>query len=178
MRSLYKLPLRLKSLFRRTRVERELDDELRFHFEELIGENLAKGMTPEEARCTALREVGGMEQIKEECRDMRRVNFIECLIRDIRYGLRMLVKNPSLTIIAVLTLALGIAANTTIFSAVSAVLLRKPAVKDPDRLRYRLKTQWADRTSSGIRLPISSPGRARTTSSRTWPQPRPVGHSR
>jgi hypothetical protein len=92
MRSLYKLPLRLKSLFRRTRVERELDDELRFHLEQSIPENVAKWMTPEEASCTALCELGGMEQSKEECRD-----YIENFTQDLHYGLRMLAKNPGFT---------------------------------------------------------------------------------
>jgi len=72
MRWFYKLPLRLRSLFRRSRVEKELTDELRFHLEKLMEEKVGKGMTPEEARYAALRELGGVEQIKEECRDMRR----------------------------------------------------------------------------------------------------------
>jgi hypothetical protein len=77
MRWLYKLPLRLRSLFRKSRVEQELSDELRFHLEKLIEEKVAKGMTAEEVRYAALRELGGLEQIKEECRDTRRVNYIE-----------------------------------------------------------------------------------------------------
>jgi hypothetical protein len=72
MRWFYKLPLRLRSLFRRSRVEQELSEELGFHLEKLIEENAGKGMTLEEARYAALRELGGVEQIKEECRDMRR----------------------------------------------------------------------------------------------------------
>jgi hypothetical protein len=77
MRWFYKLPLRLRSLFRKNNVEQELSDELRFHLEKLIEEKVGRGMAPGEARYAALRELGGVEQIKEECRDMRRVNYIE-----------------------------------------------------------------------------------------------------
>jgi MacB-like periplasmic core domain len=134
MRWLYKLPLRLRSLFRRSRVEEDLSDELRFHLERLIVENIAKGMMPEEARYTALRELGGVEQIKEECRDMRRVNYIENLIQDVRYGLRMLAKNPGFTAVAIVTLALGIGATTAIFSVVDAVVLQSAPYAKPGEL--------------------------------------------
>lgn len=96
MRWIYKLPLRFRSLLRKSRVERELSDELRFHLEKLIEEKVAQGMAPEEARHAALREIGGIEQITEKCRDMRRVNYIEHFLQDVRYGLRMLRKSPHL----------------------------------------------------------------------------------
>src|SRR5208337_532851 len=134
MRWLYKFPLRLRSLFERGRVEEELGDELRFHLEKLVEEHAAKGLTPEEARYAALRELGGVEQIKEECRDMRRVNRIENFFQDIRYGLRMLRKNPGVTAVAVITLALGIGANTAIFSLLDSVVLRFLPVERPEQL--------------------------------------------
>jgi putative ABC transport system permease protein len=134
MRWIYKLPLRLRSLFRKKRVEQELGDELSFHLEKLIEENVAKGMSAEEARYAALREFGGIEQMKEECRDSWGVRIISELGQDIRYGLRQLQRNPGFTAVAVLMLALGIGANTAIFSVVNGLFLRGLAVRSPGEL--------------------------------------------
>ena len=134
MRWIYKLPLRIRSLFHKAQLDHELSDELRFHLEKQIEENLAQGMTREEARYTALRELGGVEQIKEECRDMRRMNLLHDLIQDMGYGLRQLRRNPGFTAVAVITLALGIGANTAIFSIVNAIFLCPLPFPHADRI--------------------------------------------
>src|SRR5262245_1247830 len=130
----YTAPLRLRSLFRRAQVEQELDEELRYHIERQTEELIAKGMTEQEARYAALRAIGGVEQRKEECRDMRRVRLIENLIQDLGYGLRTLRRSPGFTAVAVLTLALGIGANTAIFSMFEGVVLSPLPYRQAERL--------------------------------------------
>src|SRR6516165_10094011 len=134
MKWLKELAHSLGSIFRRSHKEQELSEELQFHLERQIEQNLAAGMPPEEARYAALRLFGGVQQIKEECRDMRRVNYIENLIQDTRFGLRMLAKNPGLTALAVFALAVGIAVNTAVFTAFNAAALRPIQATDPGRI--------------------------------------------
>ncbi len=141
MRWLQSIFHRFRSLFRKNAVERELDQELRFHLEQQIAEHLAAGMSHEGARRAALLEFGGVEQFKEECRDARGVNRLESLLADLRYGFRSLRKSSGFTVISVLTLALGIGANTAIFSMVNALLLHPYNFRDLDSL-VRV---WEDR---------------------------------
>jgi len=131
----YTLPLRLRSLFGNTQVDQELKDELRDHLEQEIQENVARGMSAEEARYSALRALGGMAQIEQQCRDMRGGNMIDNLVQDLRYGFRQLCRRPGFSALAILCLTLGIGANAAVFSWVEGILFRPyPAVAHQERL--------------------------------------------
>ncbi len=128
------LLIRIRSIFRRNAVENELDTELHFHFDQQVEKFVSSGLSQQEARRRARLTIGASDHIKEECREARGTHLLENFVRDIRYALRMLRKNPGFTTVAVLTLALSIAVNATMFSLVSAFLLRRPPVLDPDRV--------------------------------------------
>jgi len=126
---------RLTALFRRQRLEDDLDEELRSHLELATERNLSKGMSAEDARYEALRSFGGVEQTKELYREQRGLPMIETTFRDLRFGLRMLRRNPGFSILAILCLTLGIGANAAVFSWIEGILFRPyPAVSHQERL--------------------------------------------
>ena len=123
-----------RNLFRTTRVERDLDQEVRSYTELLAGEKVHGGASPEEARREALIELGGVEQVKEQVREVRAGTMLESFAQDLRYGLRLLIKSPGFTLVATLSLALGIGANTAMFQLLDALRIRTLPVPQPQEL--------------------------------------------
>jgi predicted permease len=122
------------NVFRKKLLDRDLDEELQAYLELVSAEKMRQGVSPEEAYRDARRDTGGVEQVKESVRDVRAGVWLDSLVRDLRYGVRTLAKNPAFTLIALATLALGIGANTAMFSLLDQVVLRLLPVRDPERV--------------------------------------------
>jgi len=136
----FTLPLRLKSIFRRTRVESELDEELQFHLDRKIEEGVAQGLSPNEARRRALRAMGGLDQRREEIRDARGIHWLTDFVNDVRYAVRSLRRTPGLTAVVVITIGLGIGMTATPFSMLDALVFRPYPVPHPRRVVILVST--------------------------------------
>ena len=145
---------RARVLVNRKGIERELEEELRFHLDKLIEKHIGDGMAPGEAERRARIELGGIAQVKEECRHSWGVSVLEALLRDIKYGLRVLRKSPGFSTMVVLSLMLGIGANTAIYSLVVATVLRSAPYAEAESL-VAVWTRWIG--TSSLRSPSSCP---------------------
>jgi predicted permease len=146
------LKYRMRSIFRRRAMERELDEELRFHCDRLTAKFVQEGMTRSEALRRARLAMGGVEQVKEECREARGVAVLETTAQDFKYGLRQLRRKPGFALVVVISLSLGIGANTAIFTLIDAVLLRMLPIDDPAGLQFIVPRQ-ASGDSRGFEYP-------------------------
>jgi putative ABC transport system permease protein len=143
-----------RHLWRHEEQENHLDKELRFHIEERVVDLMRSGLSEQAARRRVRQEFGGMEQVKEVCRDTRPINYVDQLLQDLPYAIRMIAKSPGFAVIAIVTLALGIGANTAIFSTIDSVLVRPLPFADPDRLVM----VWEDVIRAGLSKNTPAPG--------------------
>ena len=145
----------LARFFRKQQQDKLLDSEIHFHIKEQTAANIAAGLPPSEARRRALAQFGGLESRKEECRETRGTHFLETLWQDVRFAFRILRKTPLITSIALLSLALGIGANTAIFSLIDAVMLRMLPVQNPEQLvQIGLKPRMGQNANTTVTNPI------------------------
>jgi hypothetical protein len=172
MRWMAKLGMRMRMLFQRRKAAARLDDELSFHLEQQIAENLAAGMSAEEARFAALRGFGNPALLREEARATWSWNWLEEAVREVRYGFRTLGRTPGFAALAILVMALGIGANVALFTVVRSVLLKPLPFKDPGRLVMLYERGIPDDSDENAYNVVGGAstrnGRSRTTPSATW----------
>jgi hypothetical protein len=173
MRRLRVLSQRLRSLFRHKAVEDELERELRLHLEQLTKEHMDNGLGEADARRAARLEFGSPELAREQCRDERRTRLVDDLVKDTAYAFRLMGRPPAFALTAVLSLALGIGANTAIFSLVDRVLLRLLPVERPQELVF-LQVAGTEGNKAHRPTPASSASRARHRRSPGWRRSRPT----
>ena len=163
MRLLYRLRRRVRFLFQKSHADQELSSELQFHLQRQVEENIAAGMTATDARLAALKELGGIEQIKEECRDARGTQGFETLLQDLRFGARTFRRRPGFTLCVLMILAFGVGSSTAIFSVVNGVLLTALPYRAPQNL-VRVFGTWEQGSREGISPPDFLDYRQRLTS--------------
>jgi hypothetical protein len=166
----------LTNLFWSRAVEADLDQEVQSHLAMLVEEKIRAGMRPDEAQRAAQIELGGIEQVKEQVREQRLGNWLQSVVSDCRFALRQLRKSPGFTIVAILTLALGIGANTAIFSLIDTILLRSLPVRDPNALVVFKWTAHNSPKTDGYSSYIACPPtKAGALTPRTAPTPEKSG---
>jgi len=145
---------RVRSLSDKDHLDAELGQEITFHFEQLVQEKIAEGMALKEARLAAQRVLGNVPLLEDQCRDQRRVAWLQDLWQDVKYGVRMLRQNPGFTLVAVCSLALGIGANSAILGALRTTLFAKVPFPDGDRLvLLRTYPEWNPALNNSASIP-------------------------